>query len=87
MADLETALRADLERWGEEVARTALAAAALDTARRLDAPKVSAASASLLHGQLRQYLSDLRELAPAPEDSDAIDEIAERRRRRRASGE
>ena len=75
MADLETALRADLERWGEEVARTALAAAALDTARRLDAPKVSAASASLLHGQLRQYLSDLRELDVDTEGSIAIEHI------------
>ncbi|WP_433469567.1 hypothetical protein [Spirillospora sp. CA-128828] len=87
MGDLEKALRADLERWGPEVADTALAAAAIDAARRLDSPGVSAASASLMHGQYRQYLADLRELAPSGEEADEIDDLAARRRRRRASGE
>lgn len=86
IGDLERALRVDLERWGPEVADTALAAAAIDAARRLDAPGVSAASASLMHGQYRQYLADLRELAPASEEGDEIDEVAEQRRRRRAAG-
>ncbi|MUN41641.1 hypothetical protein [Actinomadura litoris] len=86
MSDLETALRAALERWGPEIADTA-PAAALDTARRLDGPKVSPSAASLLHGQLRQYLADLRELAPSGEEGDEIDELTERRRKRRAAGE
>lgn len=84
--DLERALRADLERWGPEVAGSALAAAAIDAARRLDERGVSAASASLMHGQYRQYLSDLRELAPSGEESDEIDELTEARRKRRAAG-
>lgn len=87
MGELEKALRADLERWGPEVEGSALAAAALDAARRLDAPGVSAASASLMHGQYRQYLADLRQLAPSGEESDEIDDLAERRRKRRAAGE
>ncbi|WP_433225577.1 hypothetical protein [Actinomadura formosensis] len=87
MGELETALRADLKRWGPEVEGSALAAAALDAARRLDAPGVSAASASLMHGQYRQYLADLRELAPSGEEADEIDELTERRRNRRAAGQ
>lgn len=89
MGDLESAVQRDLDRWGEEIATSALAAAALDTARRLDVENVSPSAASLLHGQLRQYLADLRELAPAGEEADDIDELEARReeRRRRASGE
>lgn len=83
---VEKALRAELEEWGEEMAASALAVAALDCARRLDAPKVSGASASLLHGQLRQYLADLRKLAPQAEETDEIDEIrAQREKRRRGT--
>lgn len=86
MGPLERALRAELEGYGADLANSALALAALDAARRLDAPKVSPAGASLLHGQYRQYLSDLRKLAPQEEETDAIDEIrAQRDKRRRGT--
>jgi len=75
VGELEAALRADLERWGATVADSALAAAALDTARRLDTPGVSPSAASLLHGQLRQYLADLRDLAPPKEDDDEVADL------------
>jgi hypothetical protein len=86
VSKVEEALQGDLDRWGPDLGDSALAAAALDVASRLG-PDISGASASLLHGQLRQYLGDLRALAPAAEETDGIDEIAEQRRRRRAAGE
>lgn len=86
MGPVEEALRRELEGWGEPLASSALAVAALDAARHLDNPKVSAASASLIHGQYRQYLADLRKLAPQEEETDAIDEIrAQREKRRRGT--
>ncbi|TDB88342.1 hypothetical protein E1264_11710 [Actinomadura sp. KC216] len=86
MGPVEAALHAELEGWGAEIVSSALAVSALDVARRLDQGKVSPASASLLHGQLRQYLSDLRELAPQKEETDTVDEIrAQREKRRRGT--
>lgn len=87
MADLEMAVQADLTRWGSTIATSSVAAAALDVARRLDEQDLSAAAASMLHGQLRKYLAELRALAPAEaEDDDVVNLDAERRQRRRSAG-
>ena len=86
-APLLAAVRADLERWGPEVAQSALAAGALDLARRLNGRSVSPTAASLLHAQLRTTLLELAKLAPTPEESDGVTDLAaEREARRKAAG-
>jgi hypothetical protein len=81
------AVRADLERWGPEVAQSAMAAAALDLARRLSDPKLTPTPAAMLHTQLRAALELLEERAPAPEVADDITDLtAERKARRKAAG-
>lgn len=87
MGPLVQAVTADLERWGLEVQSTALAASALDLARRLDEPGIRPAAASMLHAQLRATLADLAKLAPAAPVQDGVTDLAaERMARRKAAG-
>lgn len=87
MGRLELSVTTDLERWGGEVQGTALAASALDLARRLDAEDVRPAAASMLHAQLRATLLDLGKLAPAAPMQDGVSDLAaERAARRKAAG-
>ena len=84
---MEDAVRADLERWGPEVAETSMAALALDGARRLDDPGLSPTPASMLHAQLRMTLVELAALAAAIEEPEAddIDELKAKRDERRGA--
>lgn len=82
---LVEAVQADLDRWGESVADTALAASALDLARRLDEKGVRPAAASMLHTQLRATLLDLAKLAPPAAENDDLDEVKRKRDERRGA--
>jgi hypothetical protein len=85
MSDLETAVLADLGRWG--LADTSLAAAALDVVERLADPELRPAAAAMLHQRLDGYLLELRTLAPPEVAHDDVDEVNEQReKRRRAAG-
>ena len=76
---MEKAVQADLDRWGSQVADTALAVSALDLAQRLDVSGVRPAAASMLHTQLRATLLDLAKLAPARAENDDVDEVKQKR--------
>jgi hypothetical protein len=82
---MEAAVRRDLDRWGPKVADTALAASALDLARRLDVGDVRPTAASLLHAQLRATVLELTELAPDEAEADDIDELQRKRNERRGA--
>lgn len=82
---LVAAVHADLKRWGVE--GTALAACALDLARRLEEPGVRPAAASMLHKELRCALTELQGLAePQERPADPVDELRRRREARRGTG-
>lgn len=65
------ALVRELKRLGPAVATSALAASALQVARRLDDPKTSAAAAAALARELRESLTLLR-AAAEPEREDRM---------------
>jgi hypothetical protein len=81
---LESAVAADLNRWGREVADTSLAALALDIARRLDGGMADTPAAQC-YAQLRETLLKLIELADgvAVPEADEIDGIVGDREDRR----
>lgn len=80
---MEAAVLADMERWGPQLAKTTLAAGALDLARRLDVGDMNPTPASLLHAQLRASVLELDKLAPPQAEVDEIDEINRKREERR----
>jgi hypothetical protein len=61
-----------------------MAAAALALAGAIDLPSTGATAAANAVAQLRMVMSDLRELAPVENAGDSLDEIAAKRRERRA---
>jgi hypothetical protein len=65
---------------------SALAATALVLAAELDKPKNSATSKSMCARVLADVLEQLRELMPPVEEGDSLDDLAARRRARRAVG-
>jgi hypothetical protein len=69
-----------------DVAESPLAAAAFRLAEGLDDPKHSFTSRSMGAKAFQDILHELRELAPAPEMKDRLDELSSRRSRRRARG-
>ncbi|MEV7805003.1 hypothetical protein AB0O28_18840 [Microbispora sp. NPDC088329] len=76
-------MQADLKRW-QIRADSALAASALDLAKRLSESGIRPAAASMLHAQLRATLADLAKLAvPEEQPGDPIDELQKRRNERR----
>lgn len=80
-SDLVKAVEADLKRWQVD---GALAASALDLARRLSEPNIRPAAASMLHAQLRATLTELAKLAvPEEKTGDPVDELQKRRDDRR----
>jgi len=80
-SDLVKAVEADLKRWQVD---GALAASALDLARRLGEPNIRPAAASMLHAQLRATLTELAKLAvPEEKTGDPVDELQKRRDDRR----
>ena len=62
-----------------------LAASALEMARGLDSG-ASLAQKTLAAKELRETMDRLRELAPAEKKKDRVDELKERRTKRRAGG-
>lgn len=66
------------------LSRSALAAAALELARQIDAPKNSATSKSMCAKELRETMARLRELLPAETEGDRVDELGSRRAKRLA---
>jgi hypothetical protein len=81
--EIEVKVLAELEKWG--LADTALGVTALDLAKRLDAPGVRPAAASMLHAQLRPTLLALEEMAPEADADDKISELTKRRNERRGA--
>jgi len=78
---LAPAVRAEVERW--QVQDSALAACALDLARRLSEPGVRPAAAAMLHKELRSALVELAAQATPQRAADPVDELQARRERRR----
>ena len=75
---------AEIAKRDRALAESSLAATALALARELDA-RNSATSKSMCAKALNETMAMIRELAPAKQERDALDEIAERRSRRRAA--
>lgn len=66
-----------------KLAKSGLAASALALARELDSPKNSATSKSMCARALLDTLDRLRALAPAVKEKDEVDELSNRRQKRR----
>lgn len=65
------------------LASSGLAAAALAMARELDDPGNSATSKSMCAGKLIVALGELRDLLPPEQKRDGVDDLSERRSKRR----
>ncbi|MEJ7783405.1 MAG: hypothetical protein WKF96_01290 [Solirubrobacteraceae bacterium] len=70
----------------EELASSALAATAVALAKEIDKPRNSATSKSMCARALADTLRELRELAPAKKEDDAIDKLSAGRVLRLAGG-
>jgi hypothetical protein len=79
------AVRVEVAGYGDPWSGSALAATALALAAELDDAENSATSKSMCAKALMDALEQLRALAPAREESDQVDEVAARRRDRRAA--
>ena len=73
---------AEIAKADPALASSGLAALALALAREMDEPDNSATSKSMCAGQLRDVLDRLRELTPAADEKDALDDLARRRSER-----
>ena len=82
---MESALLSQLSSWGIDPATDPLAASALDMARTLDDPSVSATPRSMLHAQFRQTIQELSKAAPVEQTNDGIDEVQRKREARRSA--
>ncbi len=76
-------VESDLKALPSHLARSALAAAALSLAREMDASETSATAKAACSRSLVQVQRELRALAPAREEVDALDELTARREARR----
>ena len=65
-----------------EIADSALAAAALVLAERMDNPRNSATSVSMCARALKETMDRLRELLPPVQEADRLDDLASRRQKR-----
>lgn len=75
-----------IHRRDRDLADGTLAASALVLAEQLDDPANSATSKSLCAKELRETMATLRHLLPAETEDDSVDELRDRRERRRAGG-
>jgi hypothetical protein len=78
------AVESDLKALPDELAGSALAATARQLAREMDGDN-SATSKSMCAARLMEALDRLRALAPAKKEADRVDELSDRRAKRRAS--
>ena len=81
---VEAAVKADLKEMGKPLEGSGLAAVAVAMAQEIDADN-SATSKSMCAKALQDILSQLRTLAPAKAERDRIDDLADKRNRRRAT--
>ena len=81
---VESAVRLDLKGMGKDLEGSGLAAVAVAMAQQIDADN-SATSKSMCAKALQDILSQLRALAPARAERDRIDDLADKRNRRRAT--
>jgi hypothetical protein len=83
---LERAVREDLKRLPEDLARGGIAAAALRLATELDAGLVIGRDAASHAREMRQCLTQLRDWAPGASSEDKTDEVRARREARMRRG-
>ena len=81
---VEGAVRADLKGLGKDLEGSGLAAVAVAMAREIDGEN-SATSKSMCAKALQDILGQLRGLAPPKAERDRIDDLADKRNRRRAT--
>jgi uncharacterized membrane protein YccC len=82
------AVQRDLDRLAKrdpELAKSGLAASALALAQQLDSPENSATSKAMCAKALSETLRQLRELAAPERKEDRVDELTEKRARRRGA--
>lgn len=77
---------AELAKRAPALAESALAASARVLARELDKERNSATSKSMCQKALSETLDRLRELAPAKDEKDTLDDLSARRAARRTAG-
>lgn len=82
--EVEKAVKKDLKLFGREAEESGLGAAAIALAREIDRDN-SATSKSMCAKALQDVLGQLRGLAPPRRERDRIDELSEKRGRRRAT--
>lgn len=83
------AVQSDLDAIGKldaDLAKSGLAAAALQLAREMDNSKNSATSKSMCARALRDTLADLRALAPTKKENDQLAELRAKRAKRSGKG-
>lgn len=78
------AVNRELARMPEDLGCSTLAASALALAEEIDG-RNSATSKSMCAKELRETMGLLRSLAPPKVETDRLDEVSKRRRRRRAT--
>lgn len=83
MGDVEDATRAELRSLRADQEAPGLAEIALTLARQLDETDAPT-SAAVVARELRATMLELRKVAPAGEEGDAVDELASQREKRRA---
>jgi hypothetical protein len=76
----------ELEELHADETSPGMAAVALDLAKGIDATDVPGVKAKAAH-ELRSIMADLRRLAPVESKGDAVDDIAEQRKKRRAAAQ
>jgi protein-tyrosine-phosphatase len=76
----------ELSRLPADLQRGALAESARAMAMEIDSAGNSATSKSMCQARLQDAMRELRDLAPADEEADQLDELSARRARRIAGG-
>jgi hypothetical protein len=75
---------ASLAKRDKPLSESAIAATALAMAREIDEAGNSATSKSMCAARLQEAMDRLRELAPAAQEANKVDELRAKRERRRA---
>ncbi|MGW7085026.1 hypothetical protein ACWGH2_16260 [Streptomyces sp. NPDC054871] len=78
---IEGATRTEIDQLGVEAIAPGLAAVALELARQLDECEAPT-SAAVVARELRATMLELRKVAPAKSEGDALDDLAARRAKR-----
>lgn len=84
MADVEDQTRAEIDALHVEQVAPGLVAVALELARQLDQVEAPT-SAAVVARELRATMLELRKVAPAEAEGDALDELTARRAARRGA--